>query len=206
MNISKMKPEVFRLSAFPLNIILLPSEEVPLRIFEPKYKQLIDESMDSSLPFGIPYLLKDGEIDVIGSEVEIVKLVGRNANDDMVILIRGKSLYQTIDYFPTLPNKLYGGTVSVPLSTDFITTNPEIVVKVKKLKLNISKELGTFVRGNGVNLLDIARTLMLNSEEKHKLLSLPSKAAREQFIVNQLEFVDMIRNQEAKLEQNFQLN
>ncbi|HCX99262.1 MAG TPA: hypothetical protein DG754_03900 [Bacteroidales bacterium] len=78
--------------------------------------------------------------------------------------------------------------------------------KVKKLKLNISKELGTFVRGNGVNLLDIARTLMLNSEEKHKLLSLPSKAAREQFIVNQLEFVDMIRNQEAKLEQNFQLN
>ena len=74
------------------------------------------------------------------------------------------------------------------------------------MNLNISKELGTFVRGNGVNLLDIARTLMLNSEEKHKLLSLPSKAAREQFIVNQLEFVDMIRNQEAKLEQNFQLN
>lgn len=205
MSLNKMKPKVFRIAAFPLNLILLPGEEIPLRIFEPRYKQLIEECMDASLPFGIPYL-NNGEIDKIGSEVEIVKLVGRNANDDLVILIRGKSLFQTIDYFPILTDKLYGGTVSVPLSTDFTTTNPEVVVKVKKLKLNISNELGTFVRGNGVNMLDIARTIMLKSDEKYKLLSLPNSTTREQFIVNQLTFVEMIRHQETKLENNFQLN
>lgn len=206
MKKSKMSSQVYRLAAFPLNLILLPGEEIPLRIFEPRYKQLINESLEYSLPFGIPYIDSKNGITRIGSEVEIINMAGRNANEDMVINIKGKALFKTIDYFPTLPNKLYGGTVSEPLNIDFITNNPEIVVKVKKLKLNIGNELGTFVRGNGIDMLDIARTLMLKSEEKHKLLSLPNSAVREQFMVNQLNFVEMIRHQEAKLEHNFQLN
>ena len=200
-----MKPKVYRISAFPLNLILLPGEEIPLRIFEPRYKQLIEECLESKLPFGIPYM-NNGKIDEIGSEVEVVKLVGRNANDDMVIMVRGKSLFRTIDYFPVLPNKLYGATVSEPLNIDFTTTNPELAVKVKTLKLNLSSEFGTLITGVGINMLDIARAIMLKSDEKYKLLSLQSNEAREQFMLNQLKFVEIIRKQELRLENNFQLN
>jgi len=205
MSVSKMKPKVYRIAAFPLNLILLPGEEIPLRIFEPRYKQLIEECLESKLPFGIPYM-NNGEIDEIGSEVEVVKLVGRNENDDMVILIRGKSLFKTIDYFPVLPRKLYGATVSESLSIDFTTTNPELAVKIKTLRLNISSEFGTLITGVGINMLDIARAIMLKSDEKYKLLSLQSNEAREQFMLNQLKFVEIIRNQELRLENNFQLN
>lgn len=205
MKVSNMKPQIFRIAAFPLNLILLPGEEIPLRIYEPRYKQLVDECLNDSLPFGIPYM-ENGQMAEIGSEVEIVKLVGRNSNDDMVILVKGKSLYKTIEYFPTLPGKLYGGTVSKSINTDFITQNPDVVVKVKKLRLNVDEKLGTYVRGNGINILDIAKSIMLKSDDKHKLLSLSSQATREQFIINQLSFIEMIRDQETKIEHPFHLN
>lgn len=205
MRLSEMKPQVYRIAAFPLNLILLPGEEIPLRIFEPRYKQLINECLETSLPFGIPYIHK-GEMTDIGSEVEVVKLVGRNSNDDMVITIRGKSIFRTIDFFKVLPDKLYGGTISESYDYNFSTTNPEIAVMVKALKLNLSSELGTLIVTDSINMLEVAKALMLNSDEKYKLLTFENKAARENFIINQLKFVELIRNQESKLENNFQLN
>lgn len=196
---------VYRLSAFPLNLIVLPGEEIPLRIFEPRYKQLITECLENNQTFGIPFIGENG-ITEIGSEVKVTKLVGRNANDDMVINIKGVSLYKTIDFFPVLPDKLYGGTISETIASDFSTTNPEIAVRVKALKLNLSNELGTLIISESMNMLDIARTLMLKSEEKYKLITLNSKSDKEQFIANQLRFVELIRSQETKLENNFSLN
>jgi hypothetical protein len=200
-----MKPQLYRISAFPLNLVLLPGEELPLRIFEPRYKQLIDECLETSSTFGIPFTIK-GEVTSIGSEVEVVKLVGRNANDDMVITIKGKSNFHTIDFFPVLPNKLYGGTISEKLDFDFNTNNPEIAVKIKQLKLNLSPVFGTLILNESISLLEIAKTLMLSSEEKYRLLTINNIEAREQFILNQLRFVELIRTQERKLENNFQLN
>jgi hypothetical protein len=47
---------------------------------------------------------------------------------------------------------------------------------------------------------------MLKSEDKYKLLTINDKEGRENFILNQLRFVELIRKQEARLENNFQLN
>jgi hypothetical protein len=74
------------------------------------------------------------------------------------------------------------------------------------LKLNLSNKLGTLIVSESMNMLDIARSLMLKSEEKYKLLTLSSKVDKEQFIINQLRFVELIRSQETKLENNFSLN
>jgi hypothetical protein len=201
-----MKPQIYRLAAFPLNLILLPGEEIPLRIFEPRYKQLISECLENETPFGIPYINSLGEISDIGSEVEIVKLVGQNDRDDMVISIRGKYLYRTLKFFSVLPTKLYGGTISEIFDSNFQTTNPAIAVLVKSLKLNISSKFGTLLMADSINMNDIARALMLKSEDKYAFLSLKNVTDREQFILNQLRFIELIRKQESQLESNFQLN
>lgn len=203
---SKMKPSVYKLSAFPLNVIVFPDEEIPLRIFEPRYKQLISEHLENSTPFGIPYIDSKIGITHIGSQVEIIKLVGQNGNGDMVITIKGKTLFKILDYFPVLPNKLYGGLISETLDNDFSTTNPDIAVMVKKLKLNISPKFGTLIVSDSMNMLDIAKVLMLKATEKYKFLNLTNRLDREQFILNQLNFIELIRAQETKLENNFQLN
>ena len=38
---------------FPLGIVLLPSEHVPLHIFEPRYTELIGECLEEQSEFGV---------------------------------------------------------------------------------------------------------------------------------------------------------
>jgi len=182
-----MKPEIYRIAMFPLNVIVLPGEEIPLRIFEPRYKQLITECEESSMPFAIPYT--DGShMTDYGSEVELSQVIGKNNNGDMVIMIRGKSLFRMIDFIPELPSKLYGGGLIEPFSDDFSTTNSELAVLVKKLKINLKTDLGTLIIENAINMLDIGKALMLKSQEKFKLITLPTKESQEKFLINHLRF------------------
>jgi len=41
------------LPIFPLDLVLFPRQELPLRIFEPRYKQLVDDCMLSDGQFGV---------------------------------------------------------------------------------------------------------------------------------------------------------
>ena len=45
---------------FPLGLVLLPTEQVPLHIFEPRYRELIDECLEQGTPFGLVYADDDG--------------------------------------------------------------------------------------------------------------------------------------------------
>ena len=38
---------------FPLDLVLFPRQELPLRIFEPRYKQLVDDCMIGDGQFGV---------------------------------------------------------------------------------------------------------------------------------------------------------
>ena len=42
-----------KIPLFPLNMVVLPFEKVPLHIFEPRYKKMISESIENNSPFGI---------------------------------------------------------------------------------------------------------------------------------------------------------
>lgn len=200
-----MKSKVYKIAMFPLNVIVLPGEEIPLRIFEPRYKQLITECEESKQPFAIPYL--DGSrLSEIGSEVELSQVIGKNNRGDMVIMIRGRSLFRMVEFIPELPDKLYGGGLIEPVHDDFSTTNSVLAVLVKKLRINLKPDLGTLVIDSSINMLDVGKSLMLKSHEKFKLVSLPTKEMKEKMLINHLRFVEMIHSQENKLENNFQLN
>lgn len=41
------------LALFPLQIVVFPGQDVPLHIFEPRYRQLVRDTLDSGEPFGI---------------------------------------------------------------------------------------------------------------------------------------------------------
>lgn len=200
-----MKPEAYRIALFPLTIIVLPGEEVPLRIFEPRYKQLIAECEETGMQFGIPYVDSNG-LTGLGSRVELVKVVARNDTGNSVILIRGISLFFLRDFEEVLPNKLYGGGIVEPLNTSHLTTNSQLAVLVKKLRLNLNERLGTLITEPAINMLDVARVLMLNSEEKHKFLQLKDDEQREKFLINRLLLREFIEQQENSLQNNFHLN
>ena len=49
---------------FPLGIVLLPSERVPLHIFEDRYRELIGESIETDGDFGLLYADEAGIRDI----------------------------------------------------------------------------------------------------------------------------------------------
>ena len=57
---------------FPLDLVLFPRQELPLRIFEPRYKQLVDDCMLGNGQFGVCLLDENNSVNGWNSP----KLVG----------------------------------------------------------------------------------------------------------------------------------
>ena len=55
-----MGDTIERFPLFPLGLVLLPEEVVPLHIFEERYKLMIGECLDEEREFGIVWLSDDG--------------------------------------------------------------------------------------------------------------------------------------------------
>ena len=64
--------DIHELPLFPLGTVLFPGGVLPLRIFEPRYLDMIANCMRDSSPFGVVLLRRGGEVlnDSRRSEVE----------------------------------------------------------------------------------------------------------------------------------------
>src|SRR5579863_9346480 len=61
-----------RIPLFPLGIVLLPGEEVPLHIFEPRYRKMTRECIEQESVFGLIFE-RDGKLAQTGCSALIVK-------------------------------------------------------------------------------------------------------------------------------------
>jgi Lon protease-like protein len=80
---------------FPLPVVLLPSEVVPLHIFEERYKTMIEECLDDGSEFGIVWLSDDGLKD-IGCTARVAEVLERMDDGRMNILVRGTSPFRLV--------------------------------------------------------------------------------------------------------------
>lgn len=101
-----MRPE--RIPLFPLNVVLLPGEHLPLHIFEPRYRRMISECLERKSSFGMLLALPDGIVRV-GCTAEILKVAKRYEDGRMDILTVGRDPYRIVELFQDDP--LLEGTV-----------------------------------------------------------------------------------------------
>src|SRR5258705_9478647 len=73
---------------FPLGLVALPYEYVPLHIFEERYRTMIDECLERSREFGIVWAGEDGSRPV-GCAMEITEVLERMDDGRMNIVTRG---------------------------------------------------------------------------------------------------------------------
>jgi Lon protease-like protein len=73
---------------FPLGIVLLPSERVPLHIFEPRYKELIGECLDDEGEFGLLYADEDG-VREIGTRATVTDVLERFDDGRLNVVVEG---------------------------------------------------------------------------------------------------------------------
>lgn len=78
---------------FPLGIVLLPTERVPLHVFEERYKELIGECIDAEAEFGLVYADGDRLSDV-GTRAHVVQVLTRFPDGRLNVLVEGGSRFR----------------------------------------------------------------------------------------------------------------
>ena len=81
---------------FPLGIVALPGELVPLHIFEERYKTMMNECLAEEKEFGIVWLSDDG-LRETGCACAIERVLERMEDGRMNILTRGTRVFRVVE-------------------------------------------------------------------------------------------------------------
>jgi Lon protease-like protein len=87
---------------FPLGIVALPGEIVPLHIFEDRYKTMMERCLARGSEFGIIWLSDDG-LRPIGCACEIAEVLERMDDGRLNLLARGTRPFNVVDREERLP-------------------------------------------------------------------------------------------------------
>ncbi|WP_339790776.1 LON peptidase substrate-binding domain-containing protein [uncultured Imperialibacter sp.] len=174
------------LPLFPLNLVAYPGEELNLHIFEPRYRQLITECVNTNTTFGVPsYVLSKIEY---GTEVKIVKLEKTYDDGRMDVRTVGMGIFKVLDFVSPWPGKLYaGGTVEM-IKADH---DGDVVLQEELFKL--ANDLFEWLGMEGLVKFDqkmltyaIAHKIGLSKEQEYELLKMTSERKRQEFLINYL--------------------
>jgi Lon protease-like protein len=85
------------LGLFPLPIVLLPTERIPLHIFEPRYRELIEECIETGGDFGL--ILTDGEgaVHEIGTRATVAQVLERLDDGRLNIVVEGGERFRLLE-------------------------------------------------------------------------------------------------------------
>lgn len=87
---------------FPLGIVALPSESVPLHVFEHRFRTMIEECLEGESEFGIVWLSED-ELKPVGCACEIERVLDREDDGRFTILVRGTRAFRLLQRQDDLP-------------------------------------------------------------------------------------------------------
>ncbi len=80
---------------FPLPIVLLPTEQVPLHVFEDRYKELIGECLADEREFGFVYADDDG-LREIGTRAAVTEVLASFEDGRMNVLVEGRERFKLV--------------------------------------------------------------------------------------------------------------
>ena len=81
---------------FPLGIVLLPTEQVPLHIFEPRYRDLIGQCLEDEGEFGLVFADEDG-LRAIGTRAAVTEVLERFDDGRLNIVVEGRDRFRLVE-------------------------------------------------------------------------------------------------------------
>jgi len=193
---------------FPLGIVVYPGENLNLHIFEPRYKQLINECYAEKKHFGIPTMIEN-KLQDYGSLVEITEITKIHDNGEMDVKTMGSKVFRILEVIKSVPEKLYSGAI-VNYPENYEKGNPDLVRRVvnsirelHKL-LKISKEF----KENEAELksYDLAHHVGFSLEEEYELLGLMDERQRLEYLKRHLTKVIPLVAEMELLKEKIKLN
>ena len=87
---------------FPLGIVALPTESVPLHVFEHRFRTMIEECLEGESEFGFVWLSEE-ELKPVGCACEIERVLDREDDGRFTILVRGTRVFRLLERQDDLP-------------------------------------------------------------------------------------------------------
>jgi ATP-dependent Lon protease len=82
---------------FPLPLVLVPTERIPLHIFEPRYKELVEECLATGEPFGLVLAAGDGAVHEIGTKASIEEVLDVLDQGALNIVVEGRERFRLLE-------------------------------------------------------------------------------------------------------------
>jgi Lon protease-like protein len=185
-----------------------PGEALHLHIFEPRYKQLINECFSQKKPFGIPVVIND-KLTEIGTLLEIKAIEKIYDDGQMDIKTKGISVFKILEVIKEIPQKLFSGAI-VNYPANNVQTYPS---KIKNLlqqvqQLHLLLQVNKDFKKPEQELLsyDLAHHVGFNLQQEYELLQLFREDQRLEYIKRYVEqAIALLQNMEG-LKQRIQLN
>jgi uncharacterized protein len=194
---------------FPLGIVVYPGEKVNLHIFEPRYKQLINECYAEGKPFGIPTVI-DNKLNEMGTLVRVTEVVKIHENGEMDIRTLGLRVFRVLELIKSVPDKLFGGAiVNYPDNIEG-PGKPDLMLKVvnaiRELHRLLDIEKNFQKPDEELNAYDIAHHIGLSLEQEYELLGLLREEQRQEYIKRHLGKVLPVLAEMETLKERVKLN
>jgi Lon protease-like protein len=185
---------------FPLGIVALPGELIPLHIFEERYKTMINECMAAEREFGIVWLSDDG-LREVGCACTIDRVLEQLEDGRMNLVVRGTRPFRVLERQGHLA---YPAGVIEFVEDREDTADPELVKAAQEAYAELVKratdrepepdELA------GMTAYAMAATVDFGLDAKQGLLDMRSENARLRLVtrlfraaVKRLELVDRVQ-------------
>jgi hypothetical protein len=186
---------------FPLSIFPLPGELVPLHVFEPRYRQLLEDAETKDISFGI-YFNHVTNVEKLGSLVKLESVLKRYPAGESDIIVRCMDLFEMETLLRAFRDKQYpGGEVyywnvdtSVPAQQKLVDAFHEYLTMMK-----ISRH------GNFFSVWQIAVELNLEFDDRLKFVRLDHEK-KESFLSSRLIYHKHLLIQAEKAKDVFHLN
>lgn len=85
------------LGLFPLGIVLLPTEQIPLHVFEPRYRALIGECLANDGEFGLVLADEDGGLAEIGTRARVTEVLEQFDDGRLSVVVEGGERFRLLE-------------------------------------------------------------------------------------------------------------
>lgn len=186
---------------FPLAILPLPGELVPLHIFEPRYRQLLQDAEQHDIGFGI-YFNHEINANRLGSWMKLESVLKRYPGGESDIVVKCEDVFTMHALYRRFKNKMYpGGQVKFHQVDQQELPGARLgeLFREYMVRRNITRHEAFF------STYTIAQVMNLDVTDRYRLLSL-QPAEREQFLLQQLDWHMRLLDAEHRSRDVYQWN
>jgi ATP-dependent Lon protease len=163
---------------FPLGVVLLPTERIPLHIFEPRYRELIGECLETGREFGL-VLADDDGVREVGTRAAVAEVLERFDDGRLNIVVEGRDRFRVVEL--TKGRSFHTAAVE-PVVDDGDRPAPDDVERAVGLVRRLGEIAGADVEDlsvtSDVPSFELAGRVAFDPALKQQLLELTSEPAR----------------------------